>query len=188
MAESRANRINEGGIWRYLDQNDAEFVLMSMFDYPVEVVDDFIDGLQGSTLPEETIDLLREIRHDALQAYIAKNIPLMEAKLQGLHMACRVAGMLPAAKLGSKFKKGRKQGSSGPIRKAIARLLKKTPAMKNAELWRAIKDNPPRGWKVYENRAGHYIEGPEAGDNMGYERFCNVSAEERKKLNQKITG
>ncbi len=185
MAESRANRVKENGIWRYLDQHDAELVLMSAWVYPVEFVDDFIDS---GKLPEETISLLRGIRHDALQACIANNIPLMEAKLQGLHMACRAAGMLPAAKLGSKFKKGRKQGSSGPIRKAIARLLKKTPAMKNAELWRAIKDNPPRGWKAYENRAGHYIEGPEAGDNMGYERFCNVSAEERKKLNQKITG
>jgi hypothetical protein len=185
MAESRANRVKENGIWRYLDQHDAELVLMSAWDYPVEFVDDFIDS---GKLPEETISLLRGIRHDALQACIANNIPLMEAKLQGLHMACRAAGMLPAAKIGSKFTRGRKPGSSGPIRKAIARLLAKTPTMKNAELWQSIEAKPPRGWRVFDNAVGRYIEGPKAGDGMAHERFCTVASEERKKLNQKITG
>ena len=182
MAESKANRVSENGIWRYLDQNDAELVLMSSWDYPVEYVDDFIDGLHGVTLPNETIDLLRWMRHDALQAYIGKNIPLMEAHLRGLHMACRAAGMLDSARTGVKFKRGRKTNTPGPIRKAITRLLLKNPSMSNADLWAAVEAKPPRGWTVFNNRAGRYIEGPKTGSEMKYARFCNVSAEERKKL------
>ena len=181
MAESKANRVSENGIWRYLDQDDAELVLMSSWDYPVEYVDDFIDGLHGVTLPNETIDLLRWMRHDALQAYTGKNIPLMEAHLRGLHMACRAAGMLDSARTGVKFKRGRKTNTPGPIRKAIARLLLKNPSMSNADLWAAVEAKPPRGWTVFNNRAGRYIEGPKTGSEMKYARFCNVSAEERKK-------
>lgn len=177
MAESRANRILENGTWRYLDQSEAEFVLMSEPEYSIEAVDDFIDS---GKLPEETIRLLRGMRHDGLQAYITKNIPLMEAKLQGLHMACRAAGMLDAARIGVKFKRGRKPKTGGPIRKAIARLLAKSPDMKNAELWKAIDSKPPRGWTVCDNRSGKYIEGPKASDGMNYARFCNVAAEERR--------
>lgn len=178
MTESRANRIKENGIWRYLDQSDAEFVLISEPEYRVEAVDDFIDA---GTLPEETISLLRGMRHDALQAYLGKNIPLLEARLQGLYMACRAAGLLNSARIGVKFKRGRKPNTGGPIRKAIAKLLAKSPDVKNPELWNAIENRPPRGWAVCDNRIGRYIEGPR-GSNMSYERFCNVAAEERKKL------
>ena len=111
MTESRANRTKENGIWRYLDQSDAEFVLISEPEYRVEAVDDFIDA---GTLPEETISLLRGMRHDALQAYLSKNIPLLEARLQGLYMACRAAGMLNSARIGVKFKRAQKQKAARP--------------------------------------------------------------------------
>lgn len=95
MAESKANRVKENGIWRYLDQSDAEFVLISEPEYRVEAVDDFIDS---GNLPEETISLLCGLRHDALQAYIAKDMALMEARLGKLHFACHAAGKLEQAK------------------------------------------------------------------------------------------
>lgn len=145
MAESRANRIKENGIWRYLDQNDAELVLMSSFDYPIEAVDDFIDGLHGVALPEETISLLRGMRHDALQAYIGKNIPLMEAHLRGLNMACRAAGMIDAARKGVKFsktqtaraknKRSPKTESGESVHQVIERLSRTQPTEHAKELW-----------------------------------------------------
>ncbi len=88
---------------------------------------------------------------------------------------------------GQKFKDGRKQGSSGPIPKAIAKLLAKTPTMKNPDLWEAIKKKPPKGWSFCDNRIGKYIEGPN-GKETGYKRFCNLCGYERKKERQKITG
>jgi len=83
-------------------------------------------------------------------------------------------------KLGQKFAAGRKPGSVGPIRKAMARLLRRNPSMKNLELWNALRDKPPRGWKLYDNREDKYIVGPKPSDGMSWERFCNIASEERK--------
>lgn len=91
------------------------------------------------------------------------------------------------ARHGQVFREGRKPGTGSPIRKEVARLLKKNPAMKNPELWEAVKAKPPRGWQVFENSAGKYIEGPKMA-NMAYGRFCTVCGEERKKAKGKITG
>lgn len=182
MTESRANRVRENDEWRYLDDDEAEFVLFACPDWNIESVDDFIDGLHGVRLPEETINTLLGFRHDARQAYRAKNVPLMEAHLRGLDMACRAAGMLDAAKAGVKFLRGRKPNTHGPIRKSIARLLMKSSSMKNPELWAAIAAKPPRGWQAFENLHGKYFEGPQPDKNMSYSRFCNVAGEERKRL------
>lgn len=104
-------------------------------------------------------------------------------KLEGLRC---LAG--EQARHGQVFKDGgRKLGTGSPIRKEVARLLKKNPAMKNPELWEAVKAKPPKGWQAFENRVGKYIEGPKM-DNMGYGRFCNVCGEERKKAKGRITG
>ena len=77
--------------------------------------------------------------------------------------------------------KGRGRGT---IYKAIARLLKKDASMKNAAIWEAIKNKPPKGWEVCDNRAGRYIEKTEGGriENMGYRRFLNLCAEARNEL------
>ena len=85
-----------------------------------------------------------------------------------------------AALTGQKFIAGRKPGSGGPIRKAIARLLKKNPEMKNPELWEMLEAHPPQGWQFYAERK--YIEGPKAGDGMSQGWFFSVCSEERKKL------
>jgi hypothetical protein len=89
--------------------------------------------------------------------------------------------VMPAALHGEKFKEGRKAGTGGPIRKAVARLLKRSPAMRTAELWDALQRNPPRDCEFHENRQGRYVDLP-SGGNMGYPRFRNVVSEEKKKL------
>lgn len=100
---------------------------------------------------------------------------------------------LPILIKGFKFEKGRKPGTGGPIRKAIAKLLAKNPALKNPELWKAIEVKPPIGWKVncpkYFAALVPTIEGPNTEtDHMTYRRFCTVCGEERKKVKAKITG
>ncbi|MEY4593014.1 MAG: hypothetical protein RIR18_1909 [Pseudomonadota bacterium] len=189
MHESRANRTKENGEWRYFDQNDAEFVFMSSFDYPVEFVDDFIDGLHGVTLTDKTISELGGIRHDALHAYTANNIELMESNLRALDIACRLAGMVDSAKLGVKFKRGRRINATGPIRKAITKLLTKNPMMKNPELWDEIKNNLPKGWELETPRYFYFkpsLIGPNPSkDHVTQSRFNNICGEERKKIKQK---
>lgn len=82
---------------------------------------------------------------------------------------------------GQAFSDGRKRGAGGPIRKAIAALLKRRPTMKNLELWEAIANRPLKGWTAFNNRLGVYLEGPSVAQ-MRYRRFCNVCGEERRKL------
>lgn len=83
--------------------------------------------------------------------------------------------------VGLKFTLGRQPGAASPIRKAIARELKKAPGMKNPELWDAIAAKPPKGWEFCRNSLGRYAEAS-GGKNMDYKRFCNVCGEERGKL------
>lgn len=88
---------------------------------------------------------------------------------------------------GKKFLDGRKPGTGGPIRKEVAKLLANDPTLRNPELWKAVKENLPRGWEAGKlAKYGEYVEAhPE---KMFYRRFCNVCGEERKKLREKITG
>ena len=86
----------------------------------------------------------------------------------------------PLLDQGKAFISGRKPGAVGPIHKAIRKLLAKNPQMKNPEIWEAIKEKPPKGWSVCENRLGKYIDGP-SGKNMKDRRFKNICAEERQK-------
>lgn len=85
-------------------------------------------------------------------------------------------------RLGRLFTNGRKSGTGGPIRKAVAKLLKANPDLKNPELWIAVAAKPPKGWGAFDNRAGKYFEGAMPKEGMNYERFCNVCGEERKKI------
>lgn len=82
---------------------------------------------------------------------------------------------------GLKFTLGRKTDTVSLIRKAIARELKRHHDMKNRELWNVIATKPPKGWEFCDNRLGRYAEAS-GGRNMSYRRFCNVCAEERRKL------
>jgi hypothetical protein len=99
-------------------------------------------------------------------------------------LEAQIARLSPQAAIGKKFTEGRKTNTGGPIRKAIARELKRTPGIKNAALWGALAAKPPRGWQFFDNRHGKYIEGAEADQGMEYRRFCTVASEERKKLQQ----
>lgn len=82
----------------------------------------------------------------------------------------------------AKFTSGRKVGTTSPIRKRMAELLRKTPGMNNAALWDVIKAQPPRGWELVENHLGKYAYGPTGMSDMGYSRFCNVAAELRRNM------
>lgn len=79
------------------------------------------------------------------------------------------AALQREADFGRPFKEqANKKRRGGPVRLAIERALKKNPELKNPQLWQLLKDKPPRGWTVLENRTGKYLEGPNAPvDNMG---------------------
>lgn len=129
-------------------------------------------------------DAIRAI-HDGLDNHFSINYEGMIGLQRADELWAKIVllrDLLPKAITGEKFTRGRRSGTGGPIRKAIARLLKNNPELNNKILWNAIKDKPPRRWQVFENSLGKYIEGPTPDKNMAYRRFINVAAEERKKL------
>lgn len=88
--------------------------------------------------------------------------------------------LIPAIN-GRKFAENRRKAGQGesPIKKAVRKLLNKSPSMKNAEIWKNLSLNPPKSLEFRDNSAGKYIEG-DRGYNMDYARFCNVCAEVRR--------
>jgi len=115
-------------------------------------------------------------RHLKAEHRFAENNPKLYGALLDM--------MSDGAAHGRKFITGRKSGTVSPIRKAIQKALKANPTLKNAQLWMQIGKAPPKGYTFQDNRIGKYIEGQSAGSNMGYDRFCNVAAEERKALKE----
>lgn len=133
--------------------------------------------LNALTLSLHRLLILGNLTEDELRKILTERAEAVE----------EAAMLRPMAEHGKKFP-GRKPNSGGPIRKAIARLLKNNPALANPELWAQIKDRPPRGFSVIDNSRAKLIDGPAADDGMRYRRFCNVCGEERRKLKEKITG
>jgi len=129
------------------------------------------------TLRLHRLLILGNLTEDELRKTLAEHAEAVEA----------AARLRPMAEHGQKFQGG-KPNSGGPIRKAIARLLAKNPALTNPELWAEIKRKPPRGFEVIDSGRSKFIDGPPQSKGMEYRRFCNVCAEERKKLVAKITG
>lgn len=91
-----------------------------------------------------------------------------------------LAGTLAAT--GKTFREGRKVNSVGPIRKAIAREVRKNPSLMPRYLWAILARKPPKGWEFFDNSEGKYIEGPKGGQGMKYVHFSAVCKEEKDKL------
>jgi hypothetical protein len=127
---------------------------------------------------------LRSMARRMRACIVARNWRGAEHEHQAAHTLLAqlsLAHATPLAMQGQKFSAGRKSGTGGPIRRAIAALLKKNPTMRPRELWATLSKRPPHGWTFCDNRLGRYIEGPKA-QSMSYGRFSNVCKEERDKL------
>jgi len=85
--------------------DEIEFAVVVWPEYSIESIDNFIDGGEGVPIFPDVADQLREIRHDAFQAFKAKNFDLMMAHLRALHFACYFYGARPSAKIGERKRK-----------------------------------------------------------------------------------
>jgi hypothetical protein len=112
------------------------------------------------------LDLVIDLASDALTASTA------DQAIEPLN------DVMPQAILGGKFIKGRKPNTGSPIRKRIAADLKKNPKLKPREVWAGIKAKHPKSWDV-EGDTQIWVTGRAP---MGYKRFSEVCAEEKKKL------
>lgn len=84
---------------------------------------------------------------------------------------------------GKQMRRGRKEGTIGPVRKFIRKILAKKPKATNEELWTAIKAKPPTGWTPLETeRYGRYIDPPAGRQEVKWKSFCTYAALEKKLL------
>lgn len=173
-----------------IKEQEFEFTAWSLTGRDMPSIDGFLNGSEGldvwaSAIGQSNRVHLMELREKAFHAFKQENMPLMAAHIESLfafaeHIGYRFSVHADAIK-GKRFKPGRQAGAASPIRKAIAKLLEKSPDLKNEDLRSKIAANPPKGWAFYDNRAGKYFEGP-SNQNMSYARFCNVASLERGKL------
>lgn len=181
--------------WKYADETNLIMheMLLILFDVNLVVLDNFIEQLEaegvgaGIELRERRRDALRLFRdqfmgkvrsHNKITDHaFAGHIEWIMRRKQEIE---RNEFLLPLARLGKRFKQGRKKGSAGPVRKAIARRLRKNPLAKNPEIWEALRKAPPRGWQFFENRQGQYIEHQDG--YTGRHHFNTICGEERKKI------
>ncbi|MBS0323745.1 MAG: hypothetical protein JSR19_07830 [Proteobacteria bacterium] len=154
-----------------------------------QIPDEFAERVRAHVLTLETATAKNAAVEKALHKAAGGDFEAAGKLLREHMIAGAVA--LKFVPIGVKFSQGRKPGTGGPIRKAIAKLLAKNPAMKNPDLWEAIKKKPPKRWSAEEHPYYGFepeLRGPNREtDHMSYRRFCTVCGEERKKVKGKIT-
>lgn len=147
-------------------------------------IDKSIELASGVVVPDQVANLRRlredmfELRH--VGEFVA-SIWAAQALWRAASHVNEMTATLKDRKLGKKFRGGRKIGTKGLVRKAIAAHLKTHPTSKNDEIWTALSKKPPRGWEFFDNRVGRYISGPE-NHNIDLRRFQNICADERRAL------
>ena len=161
---------------------EESFMFEAWHLYGVDVaeLDSFIRS--GPLLDADRANAFQD-RERASSLYAKGDLEHAMEVIRYLLMVRQIAeGVVPSARLGKKFTVGRKKGSAGPIRKLIARELKRSPSIKNPQLWDRICSVLPRGWAPFDNSIGKYLEGPTAGREVKYSSFCTIASEERGKL------
>jgi hypothetical protein len=124
--------------------------------------------IAAAPVPAEFVRAMIEVARHATLAGSAK-----EALLS-------VDGFGPLGEKGAKFNPGRPEGAVGKLRLWVREYMKSNPTATAAQVWEAIKANPPPDITVCENRLGKYIE-TEGAPGTEYPAFANIVSKERPK-------
>jgi hypothetical protein len=176
--------LSENG-WIYRSRSDHFFALKAqILGFDLLAFDEFLEREVSGPKSKEVLAWLMKRRGQACEALEAKNLPLGKAILEMLHvyyqLVRREEFLLPTARHGKKFV-AKKPGASGPVRKAIARVLKKNAKLTAEKVWQCLKDDPPRGLEFYGSGAARHIWRKGRRDT-GWRRFQNIVSEEKVKL------
>ena len=154
----------------------------ALMGFNIQGFDKWLPTLQGCG----AFDELTGRREAAKAAFNAKNesegIRHLEWMLLRWKWITRSDALSAMASFAAPFKTNAKGRGKSVIRKAIGKLLHKSPGMSNAQLWEALKAKPPKGWEFTESpRLGKYATGPK-NENMEYSSFRNRAADERREV------
>ncbi len=162
--------------------DEAFTTYAALMGFDIQGFDKWLPKLQGTGAYTE----LTERREAAKVAASALNESELLRHLEWLLLRwkwiTRADALAPLASFAAPFKTNAKGRGKSVIRKAIGKLLHKTPSMSNAQLWAALKAKPPKGWEFTESpRLGKFATGPK-NENMEYSSFINRAADERREL------
>lgn len=181
-----ARRLSSGG-WVYDDKTEHAFaVACSVWGFSLVAFDNFLEATDWTGAgAKANLEHLLKRRSEAIAAFTGKNLRLMRAIIEGLAAQQQLIqadeALRPKARHGSKFV-AKKPGSSGPVRKAVASALRKSPTLKVEGVWGVLASNPPKNLEFYGTTAERrYIRRKDHPDT-GWRRFQNIVSEERKKI------
>lgn len=181
-----ARRWNVGG-WIYETPSEARFCMYAnLVGFNQVAFDTFVEEQRwDSPVAKKNLLWVLALRTQALSAFKAKNYPLMRANFETLNLYRQFleedGRLRDVAKLGLKFKQGRKPGAIGQVRKAITRALKANPQLKTEGVWKELKDHRPRGFEFYGVGKERYIWTESQGVTT-WHRFQTIVSEEKAKL------
>jgi hypothetical protein len=171
--------------WVYRDRNEHFFALKArVLGFDLLGFDDFLERELTGPNCADVLAWLMKRRGQARDAIDKGNLPLGRAIVEMLHVYYQLVRredvLLPKARHGSKFV-GKKRGASGPVRKAIAKVLKLNPALKTEDVWQTLTDKPPKGMDFHGDGKDRHIWTDQRGPT-GWHQFQNLVSEERTKL------
>jgi hypothetical protein len=176
--------LSESG-WIYRSKEDHVFALKALIlGFDLLAFDEFLERELSGPKSKDVREWLVERRTHACAALQAKDLSLGEAILEMLHVYYQLVRredvLLPKAKHGMKFV-AKKPGGVGPVRKAIARVLKSNPTFTAEQVWQCLKANPPKGLEFHGSAALRHVWST-GRQNTGWRRFQNIVSEEKTKL------
>lgn len=180
-----ARRLSSDG-WVYDDKTEHAFALAcSVWGFSLVAFDDFLEATDWSTPgAQANLKYFLKRRSEAIAAFTGKNLRLMRAIIEGLATQQELiqtdAALRPKAKHGSKFV-GRKPGAGGPVRAAIAKILKANPKYKTEEIWQKLEDHPPRAMEFHGEGQDRHI-WTDGHGATGWHQFQTLVSEEKAKL------
>jgi hypothetical protein len=171
--------------WVYRSKEDHVFALKArILGFDLLAFDEFLERELSGPKSKDVREWLVKRRTQACAALQAKDLSLGKAILEMLHVHYQLARredvLLPKAKHGTKFV-AKKPGATGPVRKAIAKVLKSNPTFTVEKVWQCLKANPPKVLEFYGSAASRYI-WSEGRPDTGWRRFQNIVSEEKSKF------
>lgn len=135
--------------WAYRDREQHIFALKAqIFGFDLLGFDDFLEKEKSTTsVSRANQRWFIARRSQALEAARANDRQLLRSILETLHIARQFVQSdevtVPLAQLGSRFKRGRKQGTRGPLRIAVENLVKKDPKISADNAWQKLQESAP---------------------------------------------
>jgi hypothetical protein len=163
--------------WTTADRGELAFALRAVIaGFDLRRFDDWLRDLEPCPARDELLALRAEAK-GADRARMRRTLELMQRTRLLIE---REAHLLPLARHGAKFPKGKPKGAAGPMRALIRAMLesKRCANLTARELWQACAELPERRRRGIDfGESDAWVSGH---GNVSFRRFANIVSEERR--------